>query len=34
MEMSGQIHDLATLPLGIETLVPYQWEVGWVPEPV
>jgi len=34
MEVSGQIHALAPLPLGNEQLVPIRWENGWAPEPV
>jgi hypothetical protein len=34
MEVSGQIHDPATLPPRKEPLVPIGWEAGWVLEPV
>jgi hypothetical protein len=30
MEVSGQFHDLAGLPPGIERLVPIRQEDGWV----
>jgi hypothetical protein len=33
MEMSGQLHAPAALPLGKEPLVPIGQEAGWAPEP-
>jgi hypothetical protein len=33
MEMSGQLHTLATLYPGKEPLVPIGYEAGWAPEP-
>jgi hypothetical protein len=32
--VSGQLHALATLPLGKEPLVPIGKEAGWAPEPI
>jgi hypothetical protein len=32
VEVSGQLHALATLPPGKEPLVPIGWEAGWLPE--
>jgi hypothetical protein len=34
MNVSGQLHSPATLPLGWETLGPTEEEDGWAPEPV
>jgi hypothetical protein len=34
MEVSGQLHSLAALLPGKETLVPIGWEAGWASEPV
>lgn len=34
MVASGQLHVLAALPPGKESLVPIQQEAGWAPEPV
>jgi len=34
MEVSGQLHAPAALPLGKEPLVPTEYEAGWDPEPV
>jgi hypothetical protein len=34
MEVSGQLHAPTALPLGKESPVPIQEEVGWIQEPV
>jgi hypothetical protein len=34
MEVSGQLHVPAALPLGKEPTVPTGQEAGWAPEPV
>jgi len=34
VEVSGQLHTLATLPLGKWPLTPTVQEIGWAPEPV
>jgi len=34
MEVSGQLHALAALPLGKEFLLPTGLEARWAPEPV
>jgi hypothetical protein len=34
MVVSGQVHDLAAVPLGKEPLAPIEEGAGWVPQPV
>jgi hypothetical protein len=34
LEVSGQLHGPAALPLGKELPVPIVWKAGWAPEPV
>jgi hypothetical protein len=33
MELSGQLYVLAALYAGRESLISFEWEAGWAPEP-